>query len=66
MSCFKNVLQINSLRLFCVNEQSDFEEFHTELRELFRAMSYRKDKEKFLSLAKDERLAHLSEETGMQ
>ena len=52
-----------SLRLFCVNEQSDFEEFHTELRELFRAMSYRKDKEKFLSLAKDERYAHLSEET---
>ena len=47
-----------SLRLFCVNEQSDFEEFHTELRELFRAMSYRKDKEKFLSLAKDERYAH--------
>lgn len=52
-----------SMRLFCVNEQSDFQEFHTELRELFRAMSYRKDKEKFLSLAKDERYAHLTEET---
>ena len=52
-----------SLRLFCVNEQSDFEEFHTELRELLRAMSYRKDKEKFLKLAQDERYAHLSEET---
>ena len=52
-----------SMRLFCVNEQSDFQEFHTELRELFQAMSYRKDKEKFLSLAKDERYAHLTEET---
>lgn len=52
-----------SMCLFCVNEQSDFKEFHTELRELFQAMSYRKDKVKFLNLAKDERYAHLSEET---
>ena len=40
-----------------------FESFHTELRELLRAMNYRKDKRKFLSLEKDERYAHLSKET---
>ena len=49
--------------LFCVNEQEEFECFHTELRELLRAMNYRKDKRKFLSLEKDERYAHLSKET---
>ncbi len=49
--------------LFCVNEQKEFECFHTELRELLRAMNYRKDKRKFLSLEKDERYAHLSKET---
>ena len=49
--------------LFCVNEQEEFEAFHTELRELLRAMNYRKDKKKFLSLEKDERYAHLSKET---
>ena len=49
--------------LFCVNEQEEFECFHTELRELLRAMNYRKDKRKFLSLEKDERYAHLSQET---
>ena len=49
--------------LFCVNEQKEFEAFHTELRELLRAMNYRKDKKKFLSLEKDERYAHLSKET---
>ena len=49
--------------LFCVNEQEEFESFHTELRELLRAINYRKDKRKFLSLEKDERYAHLSKET---
>ena len=49
--------------LFCVNELEEFESFHTELRELLRAMNYRKDKRKFLSLEKDERYAHLSKET---
>ena len=49
--------------LFCVNEQKEFECFHTELRELLRAINYRKDKRKFLSLEKDERYAHLSKET---
>ena len=49
--------------LFCVNEEKEFECFHTELRELLRAMNYRKDKRKFLSLEKDERYAHLSKET---
>lgn len=49
--------------LFCVNEQEEFESFHTELRELLRAMNYRKDKRKFLSLEQDERYSHLSKET---
>ena len=46
-----------------MDEQEEFESFHTELRELLRAMNYRKDKSKFLSLEKDERYAHLSKET---
>ena len=32
-------------RLFCVNEHTDFHMFHTELREVFTAMTYRRDKD---------------------
>ena len=32
-------------RLFCVNEHTDFQIFHTELREVFTAMNCRKNKE---------------------
>jgi len=31
------------MRLFCVNEQEDFDMFHTEIREVFAALKYRKD-----------------------
>jgi len=33
-----------SMRLFCVNEQEDFDMFHTELKEVFTALKYRRDK----------------------
>lgn len=51
------------VRLYCVNEQSDFSHFHTELKELLRAMNCRKDKLKLKELMKDEAYAHLSEDT---
>lgn len=51
------------VRLYCVNEQSDFSYFHTELKELLRAMNCRKDKLKLKELMKDEAYAHLSEDT---
>ena len=51
------------LTLFCVNEQEGFEEFHSDLKQLFRAMNCRKNKEKMAELIKDESYSHLSEET---
>lgn len=35
------------LRLFCVNENADFAVFHTELREVFEALRFRRDKKGF-------------------
>ncbi len=51
------------LTLFCVNEQDGFGEFHSDLKQLFRAMNCRKNKEKMAELIKDETYSHLSEET---
>ena len=51
------------LTLFCVNEQDGFGEFHSDLKQLFRAMNYRKNKEKMAELIRDEAYSHLSEET---
>ena len=51
------------LHLFCINEQNGFEEFRSGLRQLFRAMNCRKDKEKMSELMKNEAYAHLSKET---
>ena len=38
------------MRLFCVNEHQDFQIFHTELRQLFRVLQCRKNKEQLLLL----------------
>lgn len=35
------------LKLFCVNENTDFAVFHTELREVFEALKFRRDKKGF-------------------
>ena len=51
------------LHLFCINEQSEFDTFHSDLKQLFRAMNCRKNKEKMAELIKDETYSHLSEET---
>lgn len=53
------------LRLFCLNSAESFDMFHTELREFFGALKYRRDKAGLLRLLeKDERYAHLSMETA--
>lgn len=52
------------LRLYCVNGMNSFDVFHTELRELFSAMRYRRDKERLQKLfACDARYSHLSSDT---
>lgn len=53
------------MRLFCLNGTEDFDGFHTELRELFGAMKYRRDKKKLRELfTNDERYRHLSPDTA--
>ena len=50
--------------LYCVNEQQDFHMFHTELRQFFQALVYRKDKEKLKELIDNSaEYKNLSEET---
>lgn len=52
------------LRLFCVNEAPDFDIFHTELRELFCAIKYRKGKKGLLQLfQRNSRYRSLGQET---
>lgn len=52
------------MNLYCINEEEDFSVFHTELRQLFLAMKYRKDKEGFRKLLQeDEAFCHLEEDT---
>jgi len=47
-----------SLRLFCVNECNDFEVFHTELREIFTALNYRKDRDGMRRLMEENQAYH--------
>lgn len=52
------------LRLFCVNEAESFDMFHTELRELFGAMKYRRDKKRLRELlTRDEAYSRMSADT---
>lgn len=52
------------MQLLCVNEETDFDVFHTEVRQLFRALQYRGDKKGLLQLLeKDEEYSHLDMET---
>ena len=51
------------LHLFCINEQNGFDTFRSGLKQLFRAMNCRKDKERMAELMKNEAYAHLSKET---
>ena len=53
------------LRLFCVNRQQHFDEFHTDLKELFRALNCRGNRDKMKRLMTEETsYAHLSGETA--
>ncbi len=52
------------MKLFCVNEQSDFSMLHTELREVFLALNFRNDKAGLQQLMNEnEAFYHLNEET---
>lgn len=52
------------MRLYCINEQQDFQVFHTELKQFFQALVYRKDKEKLKELIDNSvEYQNLSEET---
>ena len=42
------------LRLYCLNEEEDFSIFHTEVRLLFKAMRYRKDKKNLRQLIEND------------
>lgn len=46
----KNNFSDYQMRLYCINEQQDFQVFHTELKQFFQALVYRKDKEKLKEL----------------
>ena len=52
------------MRLYCINEHQDFQVFHTELKQFFQALIYRKDKEKLKELIDNSvEYQNLSEET---
>lgn len=52
------------LRLFCVNEESDFTAFNTELKEVFQSLIYRRDKIGLRRLVENEKAyRHLSRDT---
>jgi len=51
-------------RLFCVNDHTDFDMFHTELREVFTAMTYRQDKKMlYRTLSENPAYQSLDEDT---
>lgn len=61
MSCF---FADYPMHLLIINEEKDFEVFHTEIRQLFRALKYRKDKKGLLRLLEKEKVySHLDMET---
>ncbi len=52
------------LRLLCLNEKEDFSVFQTEIRQLFQAMKYRKNKKKLQELMKtDPQYQHMDVDT---
>lgn len=38
------------MRLYCINSEDSFEQFHTDIKEVFQAFRYREDKEKLKTL----------------
>lgn len=52
------------LRLFCVNGQEDFSNFHTELREVFTVLAHRRDKKRlYAAMTESAFLRRLDKET---
>lgn len=52
------------LRLWCLNEVTDFQVFHTEIRLLFQVLKFRKNKEELLHLLNnDESYQHMDADT---
>lgn len=53
------------MRLYCLNEETDFSAFHTELRELFMMLQYRQDKNALWNLIQSNPLyREISQETA--
>lgn len=38
------------MRLYCINSEDNFDQFHTDIKEVFQAFRYREDKEKLKAL----------------
>lgn len=52
------------MRLLCLNEETDFSVFHTEIRQLFRVLPYRKDKKGLQEfLEANEEYRHIDSDT---
>ena len=60
----KKIFSDYPMRLYCINEQQNFQVFHTEVRQFFQALFYRKDKAKLIELIENSaEYKNLSEET---
>lgn len=52
------------MHLYCLNEEDKFDVFHTEIKQLFKAARYRKDKRKLRQLLEeDSEYRHMDEDT---
>lgn len=52
------------LRLICINEEMDYSVFHTEIRQLFQIIPYRKDKKRLMQLMENNpEYQHMDAET---
>ena len=50
----------NLWEIYCINSEDNFDQFHTDIKEVFQAFRYREDKEKLKTLLLEE----LAEEAG--
>lgn len=63
-NCMSRLFADYPLRLYCVNGQEDFSNFHTELREVFTALAHRRDKRRlYAAMTESTSFRRLNEET---
>ena len=61
---FRKFFKDYPMQLYCLNEEQDLQTFHTEVRLLFQALQYRKDRAGLKKLMeRDERYQHIDAET---